>query len=103
MIYHHMRALAEISSVRNVFLVGGYSPESFSTFIEKMYGEFTFASIDYISDDSPDNEAGILFKYKEKLMAGDPEYFFCLRYKLCSSFALHKMLKFHKGLEQTAK
>ena len=35
-------------------------------------------------------------------MENDPEYFFCLRYKICSSFPLQQMISFHKKKEQDA-
>lgn len=88
LIYHHVRALAEISQVRNVFLVGKYAPTSFNYFIESLYDEFCFNTVQYISDESPNNEAGLLFKYRAQFLVDDPEYFFCLRYNLCSSFPL---------------
>ena len=33
-------------------------------------------------------------------MENEPEYFFCLRYKICSSFPLQQMISFHKKKEQ---
>ena len=35
-------------------------------------------------------------------MENDPEYFFCLRYLICSSFPLQKIMSFHKAKEQEA-
>ena len=67
LIYHHCRALAEISQVRNVFLVGKYAPSSFNYFIESLYDEFIFNTIQYIVDDSPNNEAGVLFKHRSQI------------------------------------
>ena len=64
LIFHHVRALAEISQVRNVFLVGKYSASSFNYFIESLYDEFCFNTVQYISDDSPNNEAGLLFRHR---------------------------------------
>ena len=102
LIYHHVRALAEISQVRNIFLVGKYSQSSFNYFIESLYDEFCFNTVQYISDDSPNNEAGLLFRHREQFMTDDPEYFFCLRYKICSSFPLQKIISFHREKEAAA-
>ena len=102
LIYHHVRALAEISQVRNVFLVGRYQSSAFNFFIESLYDEFSFQTVQYIHEDQPNNEAGILFRHREQLMENDPEYFFCLRYKICSSFPLQQMISFHKKKEQDA-
>ena len=103
MIFHHVRALAEISQVRNVFLVGKYAATSFNYFIESLYDEFSFHTVQYISDDSPNNEAGLLFRHRAQFLQDDPEYFFCLRYKICSSFPLQKIIGFHKEKETAAK
>ena len=51
MIYHHVRALAEISAIRNVFLVGRYTPAAFTYFIESLYDEFSFQTVQYIQED----------------------------------------------------
>ena len=45
LIHHHCRALAEISQVRNIFLVGKYAPSSFNHFIESLYDEFCFNTV----------------------------------------------------------
>ena len=102
LIYHHVRALAEVSQVRNVFLVGKYAPTSFNYFIESLYDEFCFNTVQYISDDSPSNEAGVLFKYRMQFLVDEPEYFFCMRYKICSSFPLQKIIAFHKEKKNAA-
>jgi hypothetical protein len=37
----------------------------------------------------PRNEAGVLFKYKDRVMQDSPDYLLVMRYKVCSSFPLH--------------
>ena len=63
-IYHHLRSLSEIESVRHVFLVGKHDPKKFSHFIDECLTEFSFKTIQFISDEIPKNEAGVLFKYR---------------------------------------
>ena len=46
--------------------------------------------------------AGLAFKPKEELMIGNPEYFICLRYNICSSFPIRQMIDFFKNLEKDA-
>ena len=82
-----------------MFLVGRYTAAAFTYFIESLYDEFSFQTVQYISEDQPNNEAGILFRHKEILMENNPEYFFCLRYNICSSFPLQKIISFHKAKE----
>ena len=94
LVYHHVNALAEITAVRNVFLVGKYSPTSFNFFIESLYDEFCFSTVQYIADDSTNNEAGLLFRHRAQLLVDEPDYFICMRYKICSTFPLQKILNF---------
>jgi len=56
--------------------------------------------VQFIQDAIPKNEAGVLFKYRNKLLADNPEYIFMMRYKIISSFPLQALLAFHKGKEQ---
>jgi hypothetical protein len=64
-IYHHLRSLSEIESVRHVFLVGKNDPKKFSHFIDECLTEFSFKTIQFISDEIPKNEAGVLLKYRQ--------------------------------------
>lgn len=50
-------------------------------------------------DEIPKNEAGVLFKYKDRLLLDNPEYLIVMRYKVCSSFPLHDLIAFHKAKE----
>ena len=102
LIYHHVKALSEISQIQNIFLIGKYSASSFSFFIESLYDEFCFKNIQYITDGTPNNEAGVLFKHKATLMIEDPSYFLCLRYNICSSFPIQKIVAYHKEKEKIA-
>ena len=88
--------------MRNIFLVGKYSPTSFNYFIESLYDEFCFNTVQYVSDESRNNEAGILFRHRQLLMTDEPDYLFCLRYNICSSFPLQKLVAFHRDKENQA-
>jgi hypothetical protein len=44
----------------------------------------------------------MMIAHKVKLMEGNPDYFICLRYNLCSSFPLQEMFDFFKKLEKEA-
>ena len=72
MIYHHLRKLSEIEAVINVFLLGKYDEQKFNHFIEDMLIEFSFRSIQYIFDEVPRNEGGVLFTHKDKIMKDHP-------------------------------
>jgi hypothetical protein len=94
--------LSELKQVKYIFLVGKYKPSKFQYFIETLYDEFPLTQVQYIKDDLPENEIGVMMKHKEQLMIGDPDYFICLRYNLCSSFPLAEMFDFFMKLEKEA-
>ena len=64
MIYHHIKRLSEIEPVRHVFLIGKYDSKKFKQFIDDILTEFSFKTIQYIQDEIPKNEGGVLFKYR---------------------------------------
>lgn len=86
--------------MRHVFLIGNYDSKKFNHFIEDLYTEFSFKTIQFIQDDVPKNEAGVLFKYKNKILVDNPDYLYVMRYKLCSSFPLTDIISFHKEKER---
>ncbi len=51
--------------MRHVFLVGKNDPKKFSHFIDECLTEFSFKTIQFISDEIPKNEAGVLLKYRQ--------------------------------------
>lgn len=91
-----MLNLSKIDSVRNVFMIGNYDPKKFTHFIEDLLAEFSFQTIQFIQDDIPKNEAGVIFKYRNRILKDNPyvyfhfdiyrEYLFVMRYKIVSSF-----------------
>lgn len=95
-IYHHLRSLSEVEQVQHVFLVGKHDSKKFDHFIDDLLTEFSFKTIQFINDDIPKNEAGVLFKYKNRILLDNPEYIFVMRYKVCSSFPLHEIIEFHR-------
>lgn len=49
------------------------------------------------------NEAGVLFRHKSTLMQDEPDYLLCLRYNICSSFPVVKIIESHKQKEDLAR
>ena len=79
--------------------MGKQDPKKFSHFIDECLTEFSFKTIQFISDEIPKNEAGILFKYRAHLLQDDPSYLLVLRYKICCSFPLSELIASHKKRE----
>lgn len=65
-----------------------------------MLTEFSFKTIQFVHDEVPKNEAGVIFKYKDRILLGNPDYLMVMRYKVCSSFPLHEIIAFHKQKEE---
>lgn len=51
----------------------------------------------------PKNEAGVIFKYKDRILLGNPDYLMVMRYRICSDFPLHEIIAFHKEQEKKYK
>lgn len=83
-----------------MFLVGRHDAKKYAHFVDDLLTEFSFKTIQFVNDDVPKNEAGIIFKYKDRLLLDNPEYLLVMRYKVCSSFPIHELIQFHKEKEQ---
>ena len=79
-----------------MFLVGRHDPKKFAHFIDDLLTEFSFKTIQFVHDDVPKNEAGVIFKYKDRILTDDPAYLLVMRYKVCSSFPLHEIIACHR-------
>lgn len=99
MIFHHMRSLSEEERVQHVFLVGRHDAKKYAHFIDDLLTEFSFKTIQFVTDDVPRNEAGVLFKHKDRLTQDNPDYLLVMRYNVCSSFPLHELIAAHTQRE----
>ena len=99
MIFHHLQALEKLSSqykVKHVYLHGKYLVEDFLPFIDSVIHRFGF-TIEYLQEeDQASQQLGIpaLYKHREMIMKGDPDFIFVMNCDICSSFPLYDMLKF---------
>jgi len=58
--------------VQHVFLIGKYDPKKFNHFIDDLLTEFSFKTIQFIQDETPKNEGGVIFKYKNRILLDNP-------------------------------
>jgi hypothetical protein len=58
--------------VQHVFLVGKYDEKKFSNFIDDILSEFSFKTVQYIQDQVPKNEVGVLFRYRNQILLDCP-------------------------------
>ena len=71
MIFHHMKALSNLSDVKNVFLLGSYDEKTFRPFLDYVRTLFNF-KIHYIEEEIHNSSAGALFFYKDQLLLDNP-------------------------------
>ena len=82
--------------VKHVFLHGKYLMEDFLPFIDSVISKFGF-TIEYLHEENQASQnLGIpaLYKHKNKIMQGNPQFIFVMNCDICSSFPLYDMLKF---------
>jgi mannose-1-phosphate guanylyltransferase len=66
-----MKALQNLSEVRNVFLIGSYNEKKFLPFLDFARTMFNF-KIHYIEEEIPKNTAGGIFYYKDRILQDHP-------------------------------
>jgi len=71
MIFHHIKALSNISQIKNVFLMGSYDEMKFIPFLDYVKTLFNF-KIHYLKEEIEFNSAGALFYYKEVILQDKP-------------------------------
>lgn len=72
MIFHHVKALSNLSEVKNVFLMGCYDEKKFIPFLDYVRSLFNF-KIHYIQELIPFNTWGGLFHYKHIILSDKPK------------------------------
>lgn len=66
MIFHHLKALSNLSDVKNVFLMGSLDEKKFRPFMDSVCTLFNF-KLHFIQEEIPSQTAGGLFYFKEQL------------------------------------
>ena len=94
-IHYHLTALADLGTVRNVYLIGLDEKSKFSTFISECQQEFNFKSITYLQEEYPLNTGGGLFRFQSTILKDDPELVLLMHGDICSSFPLREIVDFH--------
>ena len=71
MIFHHVKALSNLSDLKNVFLLGSYDEKKFIPFLDDVRTRFNF-KIHYIQEEIQHNSSGGLFYYRECILQDHP-------------------------------
>ncbi|KAL7752659.1 hypothetical protein RI367_001661 [Sorochytrium milnesiophthora] len=102
LLYHHLDAIADKQlGIREVYLVGFFEDNVFSTFLERASQDFPSLSIRYLREYQALGTAGGLYHFRDEILRGNPKYLFVIHADICSSFPLKEMRDFqdqHGGL-----
>jgi len=94
-IYHHVRALARIPNMNEIYLIGFFESGEFDSFLREMQKEFPTVHLRYLREYQAMGTAGGLFHFRDQILMGNPDAFFVLNGDIASSFPLQEMLATH--------
>lgn len=94
MIYHHVTALAKLSGMKEILLIGFFEKEVFDRFLAEVQMEFNNVSIRYLREYQSLGTGGGLYHFRDEILRGNPDKFFVLNADIACSFPLSGMLAF---------
>ncbi|KAK5946770.1 hypothetical protein PMZ80_000913 [Knufia obscura] len=92
-IWHNLKALEKVESVKEIILIGYYDESVFRDFIKDSAKEFPQFKIQYLREYQALGTAGGLYHFRDAILKGKPQRFFVLNADVCCSFPLNDMLK----------
>ncbi|KAI9757824.1 MAG: Proteasome subunit alpha type-2 [Lichina confinis] len=92
-IWHAVTAIAKVSAIREVVLVGYYEESVLRDFIKDASKEFPQLNIKYLREYQALGTAGGLYHFRDAILKGKPDRFFVLNSDVCCSFPLNDMIK----------
>ncbi|KAF2494812.1 nucleotide-diphospho-sugar transferase [Lophium mytilinum] len=101
-IEHCLVAVAKVTEIKEVFIVGYYDETVFREFINYASNAFPQLSIKYLREYQALGTAGGLYHFRDVILKGRPERFFVLNADVCCSFPLLEMLKLFEDKEAEA-
>ncbi|KAI9696905.1 MAG: Proteasome subunit alpha type-2 [Bogoriella megaspora] len=91
-IEHCLNAVAKVSDIKEVFIIGYYEEHVFRDFIKDAGRIFPNFSIKYLREYQALGTAGGLYHFRDAILKGRPERFFVINADVCCSFPLTEML-----------
>ncbi|KAL3479942.1 nucleotide-diphospho-sugar transferase [Aspergillus californicus] len=92
-INHCLKALAKITDIHEVILIGYYDESVFRDFIKDSSKEFPKFRLSYLREYTALGTAGGLYHFRDAILKGKPERIFVLNADVCCSFPLGEMLR----------
>jgi mannose-1-phosphate guanylyltransferase len=95
LIYHHLKALANLADLQEVFLVGYYEAAQFTAFMEQVRQELKIR-IRYLREFEPLGTGGGLYHFRDQIQRGEPDSIIFMHMDVCCTFPLPELLAFHR-------
>lgn len=99
LVYHHLRALAALSDLQEVFLIGTYDAAQFTAFLEDARQELRIR-IRYLREFEPLGTGGGLYHFRDQIQRGEPDAVIFMHMDVCCSFPLAELLAFHRSQQR---
>ncbi|CAB3407729.1 unnamed protein product [Caenorhabditis bovis] len=90
LIEHHIDQLCQLSGLSEIFLLGFYSPELFTEFIDRCQQTYR-VSIKYLKEPTPLGTAGGLVSFKSTILSGEPDAVFVINADVCGDLPIEDM------------
>ena len=94
-IWHHLKALSQLESVKDVLLIGFYEEHVFRSFIRQAEMEFPMFAIKYLREYQSLGTAGGLYLFRDAILRNGPKQIIVMHADICCSFPLQEMLNMH--------
>ena len=95
LIYHHLKALAALPDLQEVFLVGYYEASQFTAFMEEVRQELKI-KIRYLREFEALGTGGGLYHFRDQIQRGEPDSIIFMHMDVCCTFPLPDLLAFHR-------
>ncbi|KAG0133853.1 nucleotide-diphospho-sugar transferase [Tuber indicum] len=102
LIYHPLKAVAKVPSIKEVYLIGYYEESIFAPYIRQWSTEFPQFTIKYLREYTALGTAGGLYHFRDAIMKGNPSRLFVINADVCCSFPLKDMLDMFEEKEAEA-
>jgi mannose-1-phosphate guanylyltransferase len=99
LIYHHLRALAVLPDIQDVFIVGYYDASQFADFIDEARQELGLR-IRYLREFEPLGTGGGLYHFRDQIQRGEPDAVIFMHMDVCCDFPLGDLLAFHRDQQR---
>jgi mannose-1-phosphate guanylyltransferase len=96
MAYHHVAALAKLSGLTEILLIGFFEPALFQGFLDEATVEFPGLSIRYLREYQSLGTGGGLYHFRDQILRGNPTSIIVVHSDVCCSFPFAQMLDFHR-------